>query len=279
VLTGEGSDEILGGYAHFRRDMLLYNTKGQDPETVEMLLAKLHDENVVSRGMLLPTGKPMGMEFVERRLGFVPSWLETRSANAVRYRRLFRTDLLARFGDRDPFTMFLNRFDVEGQLAGRDPVNQSLYLWTRSMLPNYLLNMLGDRMEMAHSIEGRVPFLDHKLVELVKSLPVSLKIHGMTEKYILREAARPVLTDPVYRRQKHPFLAPPSGLDLSGRLNQLLNDVLRGPVLDDQPFFDPTNVRALLDLMPQLDESKRSGVSYLLTMVMSACILHERYGL
>ena len=51
-------------------------------------------------------------------------------------------------------------------------MNQALYLWSKTLLPNYILTVLGDRMEMAHSIEGRVPFLDHHVVELVRSLPV-----------------------------------------------------------------------------------------------------------
>lgn len=279
VLTGEGSDEILGGYAHFRRDLLLYNSVGQDPAEVEQLLARLNEENEVSRGVLLPTGSPLAMTSVERRLGYVPSWLETRSANSVRYRKMFRALFMHEFERRDPFQVFLDRIDVAGQLAGRDPVNQSLYLWTKSMLPNYLLNMLGDRMEMAHSIEGRVPFLDHHVVELVKSLPISLKIRGMTEKYILREAAKPVLTDTVYRRQKHPFFAPPTGLDPTGRLTQLMQDTLRGPALDAQPFFDPASVRVLLDRLPDLEPSKRSGASYILTMILSTCVLNERYKL
>ena len=279
VLTGEGSDEILGGYAHFRRDMLLNNSSGEDPKEVERLLALLLEENEVSRGILLPTGSPTSMESVLGTLGYVPSWLETRSANAVRYRKMFRDSFVQEFAERDPFRIFLNQFDVTGQLAGRDPVNQSLYLWTKSMLPNYLLNMLGDRMEMAHSIEGRVPFLDHKVVELVKSLPVRMKIRGMTEKFILREAARPVLTDTVYRRQKHPFLAPPAGLEPGGKLNQLMQDTLRGPTLESLPYFEPKSVIALLDRMPEFDDRKRSGASYLLTTILSACVLHERYRL
>ena len=48
----------------------------------------------------------------------------------------------------------LDDLDVRGQLAGRDPVHQSLYLWSKTVLPSYILTMLGDRMEMAHSIEG-----------------------------------------------------------------------------------------------------------------------------
>ncbi|MBI2825883.1 MAG: asparagine synthase (glutamine-hydrolyzing) [Planctomycetia bacterium] len=279
VLTGEGSDEILGGYAHFRRDMLLYGSSGQDPKEVERLLTELADTNEVSRGVLLPSGEPLPMDSVRRALGFVPSWLEVRSANSMRYRRLFRPEFMAAFADRDPFRVFLNRFDIDGQLTGRQPVNQSLYLWTKTMLANYLLNMLGDRMEMAHSIEGRVPFLDHKVVELVRDMPVAMKIRGMTEKYVLREAARPFVTDTIYRRQKHPFLAPPSGLEQTGRLSQLMEDTLRGPIMQSQPFFEPKAVIGLLDRMPSLDEQKRAGASYILTYVLSACVLHQRYGL
>lgn len=279
VLTGEGSDEILGGYAHFRRDMLLYSSAGQDPKEIERLLAELSDTNEVSRGVLLPSGEPLPMDSVRRTLGFVPSWLEVRSANSMRYRRLFRPEFMAAFADRDPFRVFLNRFDIDGQLTGRQPVNQSLYLWTKTMLANYLLNMLGDRMEMAHSIEGRVPFLDHKVVELVRDMPVAMKIRGMTEKYVLREAARPFVTNTIYRRQKHPFLAPPSGLEQTGRLSQLMEDTLRGPIMQSQPFFEPKAVIGLLDRMPSLDEQKRAGASYILTYVLSACVLHERYKL
>jgi asparagine synthetase B (glutamine-hydrolysing) len=67
------------------------------------------------------------------------------------------------------------------------------------------LRTLGDGTEMPSSVEGRVPFLDHRLFELMREAPLDLKVRGMTEKFILREAARDVLTDSVYRREKHPF--------------------------------------------------------------------------
>ena len=212
VLTGEGSDEILAGYAHFRRDMLLHNAQGQDAQAVRQLLEQLQANNPVSRGLLLPDGEPPPLASVRRALGFVPSWLEALATAATRLRALFAADFAAEFAGRDPYRVFLNGLDVAGQLAGREPVNQSLYLWSKAVLPNYILAVLGDRMEMAHSVEGRVPFLDHHVVELVRDLPVSQKIRGMTEKYVLREAARPVLTATVYGRQKHPFLAPPAAL-------------------------------------------------------------------
>lgn len=286
VLTGEGSDEILGGYAHFRRDLLLYDKSlGLDAAQIERMLEQLTEANEVSRGVLLPNRGSEPLDSIRRTLGFVPSWLETRASNAERYRRIFRADFAAEFAPCDPFRVFLNRFDVDGQLTGRAAVHQSLYLWTRSMLPNYLLNFLGDRMEMAHSIEGRVPFLDHHVTEAVRDMPVSMKIHldpttgSLTEKYVLREACRDVLTDTVYRRQKHPFLAPPSGLDPEGRFSQLMQDTLRSRALDDLPFYEPTLVRALLDALPTLEPRKRGGASYLLTLILSACVLQQRYAL
>ena len=88
VLTGEGSDEILGGYAFFRRDMLLYNREGQDPAVVAGLLDELARLNPVSRGLLLPDGEAGSLEAVKRLLGFVPSWIETFSARSEKMRRL-----------------------------------------------------------------------------------------------------------------------------------------------------------------------------------------------
>jgi asparagine synthase (glutamine-hydrolysing) len=238
VLTGEGSDEILGGYAFFRRDMLLYNRQGQDPAVVAGLLDELARLNTVSRGLTLPDGDAGSLDTVKRLLGFVPSWIETLSAGSEKMRRLLDGDFLQKFSQREGFRSFLSDIDVRGQLTGRDPLHQSLYLWAKAGLPSYILTMLGDRMEMAHSIEGRVPFLDHHVVEVVRSQPVSQKIRGMTEKYVLREAARDVISDTVYRRQKHPFLSPPATLNPKNRLSSLVQDTLRGPTLASIPFFD-----------------------------------------
>ncbi len=279
VITGEGSDEILGGYAHFRRDMLLYNRDGQDPATVAALLQDLENLNPVSRGLLLPHGKAKPLENVKRLLGFVPSWIETFSARSAKMQELLAEDFGARAGEREGYRALLNDIDVRGQLAGRDPVNQSLYLWSKTLLPNYILAMLGDRMEMAHSIEGRVPFLDHHLVEVIRSQPVTQKIRGMTEKYVLREAVRDVITDTVYRRQKHPFLSPPATLNPQEKLSALVQDTLRGPVLASIPFFDQKKIIRLLDSLDTMDEGSRVANDQVLMILVSACVLHERFHL
>jgi asparagine synthase (glutamine-hydrolysing) len=279
VLTGEGSDEIFGGYPHFRRDMLLYDNGGQDPQTVKELLAQLERNNPVSRGLLLPDGETISTAGVQRALGFTPSWIEAASGALFKMRGMQAEGFAAEFSGRDGYRALLDSLDVPGRLAGRAPVHQSLYLWSKTVLAGYILVVLGDRMEMAHSVEGRVPFLDHHVVELVVSLPVSSKIRGMTEKFVLREAARPVLTDTVYKRQKHPFLSPPATLDDKGKLNQLMQDTLRGPVLKSMGFFDPAKVTRLLDGLPDMDAGARTVVDQGLMLILSACVLHERFGL
>jgi len=279
VLTGEGSDEILGGYPFFRRDMLLHNAQGQDPEVVAALLQQLDKNNPVSRGLLLPDGEAGPLERVKTLLGFIPSWIEAFSARSSKMRALLSVTFLKRFGAREGFQPIFGDIDVRGQLTGRDPLHQALYLWAKTGLPGYILTMLGDRMEMAHSVEGRVPFLDHHVVEVIRSQPVNQKIRGMTEKYVLREAARDVITDTVYRRQKHPFLSPPATLDPQKRLSVFVQDTLRGPVLGSIPFFDQKKVVDLLDSLDRMDEGSRVANDQVLMTVVSACVLHKRFKL
>src|SRR6185295_5958099 len=89
VYTGEGSDEIFGGYIHFRTDMLTHNTQGQDPAEVAQLLKDLEAANAVSRGLLIPAGNTGAMESAERLLGFVPMCLKVFAATGQQRLRLF----------------------------------------------------------------------------------------------------------------------------------------------------------------------------------------------
>lgn len=278
VYTGEGSDEIFGGYVHFRTDMLRYNTQGQDPAEVQRLLQELEAANAVSRGLLIPASDSTGLESVQRLLGFVPGCLRVFDTWGQLRKQILADAFKERFAGRDSARLFLDPFDISGVLEGRDPLNKSLFVWAKGFLPTYLLNILGDRMEMAHSIEGRVPFLDHRVVECVCRAPVSMKIRGMTEKYLLREAAKPVITDTVYRRQKHPFLAPPVSMLPGERFYQLMQDTLRSSVLGSIPFFDQEKVVDLLDRLPSMSEPDLLSWDPVLMTVLSACVIQERFS-
>jgi asparagine synthase (glutamine-hydrolysing) len=277
VMTGEGSDEIFAGYPHFRRDVLLHGGNGHDAAERARLLTELDARNRVSVGGLMPTGSTE-LESVRRILGYVPSNLEAWAQIGGGLLRVVDDSFLAAYATRDTFRLMLSCLDVDRQMTGRDPLNQSLYVWGKTMLPNYILSNMGDRMEMAHSVEGRLPFLDHLVVEEAARMPVSLKINGLTEKYVLREAARPVITDAVYNRQKHPFMAPPATLQRNGQLYSLLQDTLRGSALDGPGIYDRRKVISLLDAIPSMDLAGHVRSDSLLMWMTSVCLLHEAFA-
>lgn len=216
---------------------------------------------------------------MKRVLGYVPSWIETFSTRAVKMRHVLSDDFQAKYGALEGTCYVLDDTDVLNQLTGRDPLHQSLYLWAKTSLVIYILTVLGDRMEMAHSIEGRVPFLDHKVVECIVKQPVNQKIRGMTEKYVLREAVKDVVTDTVYRRQKHPFLSPPATLNPDDTFHDYVQDLLRGKTMAALPYFDQKRVIHLLDQLPSMDTGARTANDQVLMLLASMCVLQERFRL
>jgi asparagine synthase (glutamine-hydrolysing) len=281
VLTGEGSDEILAGYPHFRRDMLLHHTAGQDAGETARLLQELADSNQVSRGLLLPEGDAEMSPVCGTLLGCVPSWLEAMSATSARMRGLMRDDFIEPRRGNDVVGSLLSSLDVEGRLKGRNAVHSALYLWAKTLLPHYILSNLGDRMEMSHSIEGRVPFMDHHVAEYLQRVPVSLKIRGMTEKFILREAVKDVVTKTVHERQKHPFLSPPATLHPEEPLHALMQDTLRSSATANVPFLDQKKLVAALDALGKPDSPFGHPVvmDQVLTLALSFVFMQEGLGL
>src|SRR5262249_47266797 len=109
-------------------------------------------------------------------------------------------------------------YDALEELRGRlpaaystwHPLSQAQYLETALLLPGYILSSQGDRMAMAHGVEGRFPFLDHRVVEFAARIPPRLKLKGLQEKYILRRSLGPLLPASIAARAKQPYLAPDS---------------------------------------------------------------------
>jgi asparagine synthase (glutamine-hydrolysing) len=243
------------------------------------MLSELEAANPASRGILVPHGNTApGLDIVQSRLGFVPSWIYTLSNMTAKLLPVLRDGATERLARASPYEDLFDAIDIRGRLFGRDPVNQSLYLWNHTVLVNTILTYLGDRMEMAHSVEGRVPFLDHHVAEYVAGLPVRHKIRGTREKYVLREAVRDVITPEVYERHKHPFVAPPprGGNDA---LSTFCQDVLRSALLNDQPFFEPGRVRSMMDYIATLDHTERAPYGAMIMTMVSACILQQRFRL
>ena len=277
VLSGEGSDEILGGYAHLRRDHFL--DPASDLADSAASVAALTAGNTVMAGIHLAEGAALDLGAVERALGFVPSFLGAKATLGHRMRGLLARDFTAEFAGCDPYETFLAKFDGPGQLAGRSRVDQASYLWTKSSLATYILRTLGDGTEMAHSVEGRLPFLDHNVFALARSLPTGVKIRGGVEKHVLREAMRGLLPDDVRLRPKHPFTAPPLSRYRSPALHEYLQDVLRSKAFAAVPFFNPAAVCRLLDRLPGQSEREQVATDPVLMLALTACLLQERLHL
>jgi asparagine synthase (glutamine-hydrolysing) len=153
------------------------------------------------------------------------------------------------------------------------PLHTAMYLWNKSTFANILLACLADRTEMAHSVEARTPFLDHHLADYVNSLPPSVKLsyappeigegksaeenhwwksagsalRSLSEKWILREAARPYITDELYRRKKLPFFAP-TKWSADGPVHNMFKELLTREAVENLGFVDYAVVETALSV-------------------------------
>ena len=210
VLTGEGADEIFAGYQPYLPDMLREADLTWDSGLCEKKRLKLFDEAEAEtarlcrslgadgegQDMLGGRGKLNGIKI----LGFMSLWVPPVFADwTTNLQPLKAQDVIA--NDVSPLA-------VEEIKLKWHPLNTTQYVWTKGHLANLFLSCLGDRTEMAHSIEGRTPFLDHNLTEYVNDIPPSLKVkwdgnESFTAKYALREAMKSFVTQEVYERVKH----------------------------------------------------------------------------
>jgi len=263
-LAGDGSDEIFGGYTATRQDALRYGYATPPP-------------GGGMQGSMLPVSARTAFAGVLQSLGFVPSWFEKLLMSRSIFHALLSADFAEQFAGHDIYSRFVGQFDIGGQLQGRECVVQSLYLWLKSILPNY--SLVCDRLEMAHSVEVRLPFLDHQLFSVVREIPVELLIRQGAGKYVLREATRPYLTETVYGSPKHSFMAPPSTLSVDSRLFGLIQDTLRGSQLDAVPFFDKSVVISMLDGLAKMNKETQLKLDAPLFMMLCTCMLHTQYRL
>jgi asparagine synthase (glutamine-hydrolysing) len=278
VFTGEGADEMLGGYPYYRVDAVNDNPSLSAPERAA-LLEQMLGANPATRAFMMPTqvGNPE-MKAIERRLGWLPATLNASAAMIAGMAPILRDDLVARIQGYQPLMAALDRLPLAQRVAGRDRLNQVLYINSKTVLPNFILNYLADRMEMAHSIEGRVPFLDHHVAEAAARVPVSMKVKGIREKHVLREATKDVLIPEVYDRQKHPFTTPPTRNPNDPMLT-FYRDTFASQAAQDQPIYDMTKVRAALDQLLECPADQRIAMEGGLQRVASVIILQDKFAM
>lgn len=194
--------------------------------------------NQATRALMMPERlNSSTMDSLQRRLGWIPASLNLAVTNINVMAQFFRDDQLAKLHGLNPIAAAMDRLPLAMRIEGRDHLNQMLYFCAKTILPNFILNYLCDRMEMAHSIEGRVPFLDHLVAETAARVPVDMKVKGIREKHVLREAAKDVLIPEVYNRQKHPFTSPPTRYKNDPMMG-FYRDTFASQAARDQPIYD-----------------------------------------
>lgn len=242
-LSGDGGDEIFGGYNRYVAAMRLWNAGRRLPGPARSLLAGLARSRagplMASAAMRFssPRKRPMGLG---ERLPKIAHALEAGSVDALYQRLVSHSD--------DPAALVIGGGEPVG-FGGPllpdfpDPRQAMMYLDTITYLPDDILVKV-DRASMAVSLEARVPYLDHRVVEFAWRLPMAAKIRGGTGKHILRELLRRHVPESFFDRPKAGFTLP-LGDWLTGALRDWAEDLLDERRLREEGFFRPEPVRAL----------------------------------
>ena len=243
VLTGEGADEVFAGYDIFK-EAAVRRFCGRQPSSAArtQLLRRLYPYlpgltrlNARSRAAFFGIGTDA---LDDPLFSHRPRMRSTAAAKLF-----FSGDLSALLGD------YSAAEELAGTLPGDfkhwHPLNQGKYLETTLLLPGYILSSQGDRMAMAHGVEGRFPFLDHRVVEFAARVPPRLQLKGLKEKYLLRRATADLLPRSIATRAKQPYRAPDSQSFSGHDVPAYVHDQLSCARARDTGLFNPVAVERL----------------------------------
>ena len=273
VITGEGSDELFGGYAAFKQDMFLHDASYADGSMGD----KLKESNKVFSGSVLAEKRVSHPAF-EEVVGFTPSWIQPWMLVYERVKPLLSQAFLDSLGDYDPFAAIAYSLD-KSRLDGRHPLDKAQYSWIKTMLEGQILNWGGDRVDMASSLESRPAFLDHHVAELAFTIPPSVRIRNGIEKWVLREAMEHVLPEVLYKREKFAFMAPPAHTDTekTKAVEALIAKHLSDDNLDRVGLLDRDTFHAMLDEWRTSDDHTSNSRKDII--INHAIALHAMEGL
>lgn len=236
ALAGDGGDEVFLGYPRYR-GAAWQSQLGHCPAALRNLLAA--GAGFIDDSANGSHGRRRVREFLSTAaLSWQQAYIRWVTYFDTRARAdLYTSEFRASVGDYRAESFLEGWF---GRVPHAHPLDQASYVDLHSFLPHNLLEY-GDRMSMAHGLEVRLPFTDHKLVELAMRLPPRLKLKGGTAKHVLREAMRPLLPREVLDRSKL-GLNPPLGIWLKGELASLIDTRLSPAAIRRAGWFRPEAV-------------------------------------
>lgn len=279
VLTGEGADEIFGGYDCFRADKM---RRVFDRPGLRLMRPAMYKG--LYQWHALPDGTVQRMLDNHDRVaevsasfgGIYPPWYDMWTTIGVdRERLLGANSRLARpvweapRGFKELLPKDIDRLDSH---------DAGIAIEMATRLPAWIL-LIGDRASMANGVEARVPYLDHEVVEFVASLPPSMKLKGFREKAILRKSAAEILPKRTLNRQKQPFFTPIRSWFFADESSEIFERYLSKDALVSAGLFDPDLVasyRRQLQLTPD-HILLRNQLEWTLVLVLGTQILHRQF--
>ncbi len=246
VLTGEGADELFGGYDLFK-EAKIRRFWARDPTSSlrPLLLNRLYpyDARQMHRtgGMLGAFYRPDLLATDHFAYAHLPTW-----RNGAALMSYLSDDVREVHKDCDPTAVI--EAGLPDDFHRWHALNQAQYLETRLLLSGYLLSSQGERMTMAHAVEGRYPFLDHRVAATAARVAPRLHLRGLREKYILKKTFAPHLPTEITGRTKRPYGAPNREALFAGkRLLGTLEGFLSPEAISERGIFDPARVASLLE--------------------------------
>ncbi len=244
VLTGEGADEFLAGYDIFKEGKVRRFSARQPaskwrPHLFKRLYPDITELSLNSPALLASFFQG-GKDDAE-----LPYF-----SHAVRWRnnrrncRFFSKELCDQLAHQ-PFGA-IEQVVYPPQFSRWEPLAQAQFLESSIFLSQYLLSSQGDRVSMAHSIEGRFPFLDYRVVDFCNHLPASVKLRVMTEKFLLKKLGRKWLPEEIWRRPKRPYRAPIHQSFFSPPHLPYVQELLSPEMIQKTGCFNPAAVSQLV---------------------------------
>jgi asparagine synthase (glutamine-hydrolysing) len=243
VLTGEGADEIFAGYDLFREGKIR-RFWGRNPASMRRaaLLKRLYP--YISRSPVHT--QAISLKFFGHGISDVdmPGFAhQTRWRSTSTIKRLLSSDMRDACSRRNPVTELLD--DLPADFSRWTPLAQDQYLESKTLLAGYLLSSQGDRMLMAHSVEGRFPFLDNDVVELANSLPDACKLRILDEKHVLKRVTQSQVPHEIVKRKKQPYRTPNALCFVGPDSPPYVDEVLSDASIRAANIFDPTAIERL----------------------------------
>jgi asparagine synthase (glutamine-hydrolysing) len=247
ALSGEGADELFGGYLTYRANHLAKHARVVPAIARRLALAAIRQWPV--------SDEKIGLEYKLQRF-LEGSLLNPSRAHTYWNGTFSDSEKAAIVRTRLPHSLDRVLQEVSRLSAGKDPVAPFLWLDQKYYLADDILTK-SDRMSMAHSLEVRPPFLDHRIVEFAASLPADLKIRGSQQKFILRHLMRDKLPSAILTRKKIGFDIPAHDW-LRGPLRDLLVDTLQAGAVEHAELF---NSEILLKFV-RLHLERKANIGY-----------------